>query len=63
MAWLWRTHLEGRGFVLLGTPSARVLDLRGEDDDEAAMFRRVPTAVRAGSLVDEAPPEPPEHLR
>lgn len=63
MAWLWRTHLEGRGFILLGTPSRRVLDLRDEHDDEAAMFARVAEAVRTGALADEPAPEPPPHLR
>jgi hypothetical protein len=54
--WLWRTHLEPRGFVLVEKSGHRILDIRMSDEGALARLRE---AVTAGPVVVEPEPIPP----
>ena len=61
LAWLWRTHIEPRGFKLVGHPSSRVMEVQGEPDD-AGFHERMKAAIQSGPVLGEEAPPPPAHL-
>lgn len=53
--WLWRTHLEPRGFKCIGKSGRRGLDLVVAVGDVGALR----SAIASGPLIDGAAPTPP----
>jgi hypothetical protein len=59
--WLWRTHIEPRGFVVAARPSGRVLDITLVGDRKG-FLARLRDAITAGPTTDEAAPKAPTRI-
>jgi hypothetical protein len=55
LAWLWRTHLQSRGYECRNAAARRVLDLNVPDGDIAGLH----SAIIAGPSTEEPAPQPP----